>query len=380
MGPLVRALAAAPGVESIVATTGQHRAMLDQVLELFQIVPDFDLDVMTGNQTLNGLCARLYERLDELYARVQPDLVLVHGDTTTAMSAAMAAFHRRIRIGHVEAGLRTGDLQKPWPEELNRRVVDLVGDYLFAPTESSRTNLERESPAGNIIVTGNTVIDALKQTIERLEGSTAMRASIDAGLPLRPGRRLLLVTGHRRESFGEGFNNICVALSTLAQEPGLDIIYPVHLNPNVQGPVNAHLAGRDNIHLLPPQDYLSFVRLMQRADVILTDSGGVQEEAPALGRPVLVMRDVTERPEAVAAGVVTLVGTVSERIINAVRQALAQPARLARFNPHLSPYGDGNASERIVAALIKAPYREFVPVGSADASAKLNQSNLTERV
>lgn len=378
MGPLVQALAAAPGVESIVATTGQHRAMLDQVLELFQIVPDVDLDVMTGNQTLNGLCARLYERLDDLYAKVQPDLVLVHGDTTTAMTAAMAAFHRRIRIGHVEAGLRTGDLQKPWPEELNRRVVDLVADYLFAPTESSRLNLVSENPAGQVIVTGNTVIDALKLSVERLDGDLELQASIDAGLPLRPGRRVLLITGHRRESFGEGFNNICIALSALAAEPDLDIVYPVHLNPNVQGPVHAHLAGKDNIHLLPPQDYLSFVRLMQRADVILTDSGGVQEEAPALGRPVLVMRDVTERPEAVAMGVVTLVGTASDRIVSAVRQALAQPPRTACFDPHLSPYGDGAASERIVAALINAPYRQFVPGGSAEVSKKRNPSNQTE--
>lgn len=377
MGPLVGALAKAPGIESIVATTGQHRAMLDQVLGLFQITPDHDLDVMVGNQTLNGLCARLFERLDELYARVEPDLVLVHGDTTTAMSAAMAAFHRRIRIGHVEAGLRTGNLQQPWPEELNRRVVDLVSDHLFAPTPEAARNLAGERPSGQLVVTGNTVIDALKQTVERIERDAGLRAAIDAGLPLREGRRLLLVTGHRRESFGNGFAEICVALAALAREPGLDIIYPVHLNPNVQGPVHAQLAGLENVHLLPPQDYLSFVRLMQLADVVLTDSGGVQEEAPALGRPVLVMRDVTERPEAVAAGAVTLVGTSATRIIDGVRQALAAPAKPAMFNPLASPYGDGNASDRIVAALLGASYSEFMPQLSLRA-ARANAPHLIE--
>lgn len=368
MGPLVRALGQAPGIESIVCTTGQHRAMLDQVMALFDIVPDHDLDVMVADQTLNGLCARLFERLDALYAQVRPDRVLVHGDTSTAMTAAVAAFQRRIPVGHVEAGLRTGDLQRPWPEEMNRRVIDVVADHLFAPTASSRANLEREHLAGKVVVTGNTVIDALQQTVARLDQDRALRQAVDAPLHmLDPHRRLLLVTGHRRESFGSGFENICRALAELARRPDLQIVYPVHLNPNVQGPVNAHLGGLDNVHLMPPQDYLSFVRLMQRADVILTDSGGVQEEAPALGRPVLVMRDVTERPEAVEAGVVRLVGTEPKRIVDAVAAACAAPHAAAGFNPDASPYGDGRASERIVAALLGQPFQEFRPAQCAVA-------------
>ncbi len=360
MGPLVKALGEAPDIESIVCTTGQHRAMLDQVMSLFEITADHDLDVMVPNQTLNGLCAKLFERLDALYAQVRPDRVLVHGDTTTAMTAAVAAFHHRIPVGHVEAGLRTGDITRPWPEEMNRRVIDVVSDFLFAPTPSSRANLAREHLGGRIVVTGNTVIDALQQTVQQLDRDPALRARADAPFQmLDPERRLLLVTGHRRESFGHGFENICRALAELAQRPDLQVLYPVHLNPNVQGPVNAHLGNLGNVHLVPPQDYLSFVRLMQRADVILTDSGGVQEEAPALGKPVLVMRDVTERPEAVDAGVVKLVGTAPERIVDAVNAALEQPPHPTHFDPDASPYGDGRASARIVAALRGHPLPEF---------------------
>ncbi|WP_256775375.1 MULTISPECIES: UDP-N-acetylglucosamine 2-epimerase (non-hydrolyzing) [unclassified Stenotrophomonas] len=361
MGPLVRALHAAPDIESIVCITGQHRAMLDQVMSLFDIQPDHDLDVMVANQTLNGLCSRLFAKLDALYEQVQPDRVLVHGDTSTAMTAALAAFQRRIPVGHVEAGLRTGDLQQPWPEEMNRRVIDVVADHLFAPTDSSRYNLEQENLAGRISVTGNTVIDALKQTVERIDQDAALRASIDAQFPfLQADRKLLLVTGHRRENFGGGFENICRALAELAQRPDLQIVYPVHLNPNVQGPVHAHLGGLDNVHLIAPQDYLNFVRLMQRAHVVLTDSGGVQEEAPALGRPVLVMRDVTERPEAVQAGVVRLVGTDPARIVAAVHAACDAPQVAAHFIADASPYGDGRASARIVAALRGQRFDEFV--------------------
>ncbi len=362
MGPLVKALGEAPDIESIVCTTGQHRAMLDQVMSLFAINADHDLDVMVPNQTLNGLCAKLFERLDALYTQVRPDRVLVHGDTTTAMTAAVAAFHHRIPIGHVEAGLRTGDIHRPWPEEMNRRVIDVVADYLFAPTPSSRSNLAREHLGGKIIVTGNTVIDALQQTVQQLDRDPALRAKADAPFQMiDPDRRLLLVTGHRRESFGQGFLDICRALAELARRQDLQVVYPVHLNPNVQGPVNAELGHLDNVHLVPPQDYLSFVRLMQRADVILTDSGGVQEEAPALAKPVLVMRDVTERPEAVEAGVVKLVGTTPARIIESVNAALAQPAQPTRFDPGASPYGDGRASARIVAALRGKPLPEFNP-------------------
>ncbi|EKT4097560.1 MULTISPECIES: non-hydrolyzing UDP-N-acetylglucosamine 2-epimerase [Stenotrophomonas] len=362
MGPLVKALGEAPDIESIVCTTGQHRAMLDQVMSLFAITADHDLDVMVPNQTLNGLCAKLFERLDALYTQVRPDRVLVHGDTTTAMTAAVAAFHHRIPIGHVEAGLRTGDIHRPWPEEMNRRVIDVVADHLFAPTPSSRSNLAREHLGGNIVVTGNTVIDALQQTVQQLDRDPALRARADAPFQmLDPKRRLLLVTGHRRESFGQGFLDICRALAELARREDLQVLYPVHLNPNVQGPVNAELGHLHNVHLVPPQDYLSFVRLMQRADVILTDSGGVQEEAPALAKPVLVMRDVTERPEAVEAGVVKLVGTLPARIVESVNAALAQPAHATRFDPDASPYGDGRASARIVAALRGQPLPEFNP-------------------
>lgn len=362
MGPLVRALEAAPDIDSRVCITGQHRAMLDQVLSLFEIRPDHDLDVMVANQTLNGLCSRLFAKLDALYELEKPDRVLVHGDTSTAMTAALAAFHRRIPVGHVEAGLRTGNLQQPWPEEMNRRVIDVVADHLFAPTASSCNNLEQENLAGRISITGNTVIDALELTVERLERDVALRESVDAQFPfLSPDRKLLLVTGHRRESFGDGFANICRALAQLAQRPDLQIVYPVHLNPNVQGPVHEHLGGLDNVHLIAPQDYLNFVRLMQRAHVVLTDSGGVQEEAPALGRPVLVMREVTERPEAVQAGVVKLVGTHPERIVAAVNAICDRPSTPARFLPDASPYGDGRASARIVAALRGLPFDAFVP-------------------
>ncbi|MEB1530326.1 non-hydrolyzing UDP-N-acetylglucosamine 2-epimerase [Xanthomonas sp. WHRI 7945] len=373
MGPLVRALHAAPGIDSLVCITGQHRAMLDQVLSLFAIRPDHDLDVMVANQTLNGLCSRLFDKLDALYAQVQPDRVLVHGDTSTAMTAALAAFHRRIPVGHVEAGLRTGNLQQPWPEEMNRRVIDVVADHLFAPTDSARGNLQQENLSGRISVTGNTVIDALQQTVGRLEQDAALRGAVDAQFPfLVPERKLLLVTGHRRESFGDGFANICQALAELAQRRDLQIVYPVHLNPNVQGPVHAQLGGLDNVHLIAPQDYLAFVRLMQRAHVVLTDSGGVQEEAPALGRPVLVMRDVTERPEAVQAGVVTLVGTDPARIVAAVAAACEQPVRPAQFLPDASPYGDGRASARIVAALRGLPFDPFDPCVPGRAAAVSN--------
>ncbi len=309
MAPLVKQLEASSEIESVVCVTGQHQQMLD----LFEIEPHHNLALMTGNQTLNGLASRLIASLDDVLATVQPDRVLVHGDTTTASAAALAAFHRRIPIGHVEAGLRTGNLMQPWPEEMNRRVVDVMSDLMFAPTASSRANLAQEALHGKIIVTGNTVIDALNLTTARIDSDAALRADLDARLPFLDGAlQVLLVTGHRRESFGEGFANICAALAELAQTNTVQIVYPVHLNPNVRGPVRESLGHARNVHLIDPLDYLGFVRLMQRASIILTDSGGVQEEAPALGKPVLVMRDVTERPEAVAAGTVRLVGTPRE--------------------------------------------------------------------
>ena len=364
MAPLIAALEAEPGVTSIVCVTGQHRAMLDQVLGLFGIRPEHDLDVMVLNQTLNGLSARVLGLLDSLLGTVKPDRVLVHGDTTTAMAASLAAFHRRIPVGHVEAGLRTYDISQPWPEELNRRIVDVASDLLFAPTASARANLEGERLEGRILVTGNTVIDALRLTADRLRSDVGLQAGLDARFSrLRRDRKMLLITGHRRENFGAGFAKICSALTALSLRDDIEIVYPVHLNPNVRGPVREALASRPNIHLVEPQDYVPFVHLMQCAHLILTDSGGVQEEAPSLGKPVLVMRDVTERPEAVAAGTVRLVGTDPERIVreaNALLDAETTTASAA-FAPHGNPYGDGHASERIVSALMGRPFKEFSP-------------------
>ena len=362
MMPLVRALQQERTVESVVCVTGQHRQMLDQVLQLFEIQADHDLDVMVPNQTLNGLFARIITRVDALLEEVKPDVVLVHGDTSTATACALAAFHRRIPIGHVEAGLRTGDLAQPFPEEMNRRVVDVVGQWLFAPTLTSRANLRQENLQGRIFVTGNTVIDALDLTLTKLDTDQALNNALSARYHWQnPDRRLLLVTGHRRESFGEGFRNICAALATLAKRDDLDIVYPVHLNPQVREVVMGTLSGLSNVHLIDPLDYLDFVWFMRRAHIILTDSGGVQEEAPHLGKPVLVMRDVTERPEALAAGTVALVGTESDRIVRAVNALLDDPAHYERFARGVNPYGDGNASARIVSALLGRAVQEFDP-------------------
>lgn len=361
MAPLVAALRATPGIISLVCTTGQHRTMLKQVMEVFGVEADYALDVMRPGQGLNGLAAQLLGQLDPVLEALRPDRVLVHGDTTTAMAAALAAFHRNIPIGHVEAGLRTGDLRQPWPEEMNRRVIDSMSDLLLAPTESARDNIQRENLGGRVVVTGNTVIDALHAAVRRIDGDRALRDELDAPFGfLDRGRRLLLVTGHRRENFGEGFSQICAALATLvAKRDDIDIIYPVHLNPQVDGPVRDALAASPRIQLVDPLPYLSFVRLMQRAHVVLTDSGGVQEEAPALGKPVLVMRDVTERPEAVAACTATLVGTRSERIVAAVNRLFDDNDAHAVYAQRWNPYGDGHACERIVAALLGQPVREF---------------------
>lgn len=362
MAPLVRALAAEPGLTSLVCVTGQHREMLDQVLRLFDIRPDFDLKLMAQNQGLNALAAAALAALDPVLDEVKPDRVLVHGDTTTAMAAALAAFHRRIPVGHVEAGLRTYHLDQPFPEEMNRRVVDVVADLLFAPTARSRANLESEGLEGEIVVTGNTVIDALQATQSRIAADPALAAALDAPFAgLDPQKRIILVTGHRRENFGDGFQNICRALGDLAQRPDVEIIYPVHLNPNVRGPVHEALAGQPAVHLVPPLDYLPFQRLMQRAHLVLTDSGGVQEEAPALGKPVLVMRDVTERPEAVDAGTVQLVGTRRDAIVGAVAGLLDDAAAYARFANRVNPYGDGMACRRIVDRICGRPLAEFAP-------------------
>lgn len=362
MAPLVRALAAAEGIDSIVCTTGQHRQMLDQVMQLFDIQADHDLDVMLPGQALNGLFARLLSRVDALLEEVRPDCVLVHGDTTTAAACSLAAFHRGIAIGHVEAGLRTGDLSQPFPEEMNRRVVDVMGKWLFAPTVASRNNLRQENLAGRIYVTGNTVIDALELAVRKLDSHPQLCARLAARYPwLDPARRLVLVTGHRRENFGDGFQQICAALAQLSLRDDIQIVYPVHLNPQVRDVVIGTLSNRSNIHLIDPLDYLDFVWFMRRAYLILTDSGGVQEEAPHLGKPVLVMRDTTERPEAVSAGTVALVGTDSTRIVGAVAGFIENPEHYARVARSVNPYGDGQASARIVAALSGRAFREFDP-------------------
>lgn len=370
MAPVVRALAASAGVESVVCVTGQHKSMLDQVMELFGIVASHDLDVMRPSQSLNGLSARLFEKLGPVLEAERPDRVLVHGDTTTATVAAMASFHQRIPVAHVEAGLRTGNLQQPWPEEMNRRVVDVIGDYLFAPTAGSAGNLRNENLAGRIIVTGNTVIDALQLTAGRIDADAALQQRLDRHFPFvaaaqQAGRKLLLVTGHRRENFGAGFDGICLALAELARRDDIEIVYPVHLNPQVLGPVHATLGGLPNVHLIAPLDYLHFVRLMQHAHVVLTDSGGVQEEAPALGKPVLVMRDVTERPEAVASGTVRLVGTDPRRIVATVAELFDDAASHASFARKINPYGDGRSAQRIVSALTGKPFTEFETADAA---------------
>ncbi|MBF5007700.1 non-hydrolyzing UDP-N-acetylglucosamine 2-epimerase [Diaphorobacter caeni] len=360
MAPLVKVLDLTPGIESLVCVTGQHRQMLDQVMQLFQIRADFDLAVMQPNQSLNGLFTRAMSGVDEVIANVRPDVVLVHGDTSTACACALAAFHRRTPVGHVEAGLRTGNLSMPFPEEMNRRTVDGVSEWMFAPTLTSKANLLRENLQGRIHVTGNTVIDALASTCDTLQKDAVLGARMRADYPwIDPERKLILVTGHRRESFGDGFRSICAALAELSVRRDVQIVYPVHLNPAVRNVVMSSLGQCDRIHLIEPLDYLDFVWMMQRAHIILTDSGGVQEEAPYLGKPVLVMRDVTERPEAVAAGTVTIVGTRTERIHAAVTRLLDDAHYHASFARRINPYGDGKASQRIVAALLGRSFREF---------------------
>lgn len=360
MAPLVKVLARTKGVESIVCSTGQHRQMLDQVLQLFAVPVDHDLDVMVPGQTLNGLFARLMTRIDALLDELKPDCVLVHGDTTTAAACSMAAFHRGIAIGHVEAGLRTGDLAQPFPEEMNRRVVDVMARWLFAPTVTSRNNLLQENLQGQIHITGNTVIDALELILQKLDREPEIGEGFASRYPwLDASRRLILVTGHRRENFGDGFRQICQALGELAKRDDVQIVYPVHLNPQVRDVVMTVLGDNPNVQLIDPLDYLEFVWFMQRAHLVLTDSGGVQEEAPHLGKPVLVMRNTTERPEAVAAGTVKLVGTDSARIVQAVQAMLDDHALYAQVARSVNPYGDGNASERIVNALLGRPFTPF---------------------
>lgn len=354
MAPLVHALADDTDFEAKVCVTAQHREMLDQVLKLFEIAPDYDLNIMKPGQDLTDITCRILEGLKAVFADFQPDVVLVHGDTATTMATSLAAFYHRIPVGHVEAGLRTGNLYSPWPEEANRKIAGHLAMYHFAPTENSRQNLLKESiPDSHIFVTGNSVIDALLWVRDKVMSDQHMMEKLAANYPfIDPNKKMILVTGHRRESFGGGFERICHALAEIAQaHPDVQVVYPVHLNPNVSEPVKRILHDIDNIILISPQEYLPFVYLMNHAYLILTDSGGIQEEAPSLGKPVLVMRDTTERPEAVDAGTVRLVGTDTQKIVNEVNRLLTDDAEYHEMSRAHNPYGDGHACQRILAAL-----------------------------
>ena len=356
MAPLVHALAADERFESKCCVTAQHREMLDQVLELFKITPDYDLNLMKAGQTLPEVTSRILLELTPVLKEFKPDVVLVHGDTATTFAASLAAYYEQIAVGHVEAGLRTGNIYSPWPEEGNRKLTGSLTKYHLAPTENSKANLLKENVAAeNISVTGNTVIDALLMVKQQIENDTGLSNTLSAQFPmLDESKKLILVTGHRRESFGGGFERICEALAQTAKaHPDCQILYPVHLNPNVQEPVKRILKGVGNVHLIEPQQYLPFVYLMNRAYIILTDSGGIQEEAPSLGKPVLVMRDTTERPEAVGAGTVRLVGTNVNKITSALNELLTNDASYKTMSRAHNPYGDGKACQRICNILAK---------------------------
>ncbi|PHM44579.1 UDP-N-acetylglucosamine 2-epimerase [Xenorhabdus mauleonii] len=356
MAPLVHALARDPAFDAKVCVTAQHREMLDQVLHLFGITPDFDLNIMQKGQDLTDITCRILQGIKPVLEAFKPDVVLVHGDTTTTMATSLAAFYQHIPVGHIEAGLRTGDLYSPWPEEANRKIAGHLAMYHFAPTENSRNNLLKESIAENrIFVTGNTVIDALLSVRDRIVNDETMSGQLAEFYPfIDPNKKMILVTGHRRESFGKGFECICEALAQIARaHPDVQVVYPVHLNPNVSEPVKRILHGIDNVILINPQDYLPFVYLMNHAYMILTDSGGIQEEAPSLGKPVLVMRNTTERPEAVDAGTVKLVGTETQTIVAEVTRLLTDDIAYQQMSHAHNPYGDGQACQRILEALKK---------------------------
>ena len=343
--------------KTIVCVTGQHREMLDQVLTIFDIKPDYDLNIMRQGQDLYDVTARVLTGMRDVLKEVKPDVVLVHGDTTTSTAAALAAFYQQIPVGHIEAGLRTHQPYNPWPEEMNRQVTDRICTYYFAPTEQSRANLLQENiDAKKIFITGNTVIDALLMAVDIISTTAGVKEKMAKELQEKGytvgDREYILVTGHRRENFGDGFLHICKAIKELAAlHPEMDIVYPVHLNPNVQKPVYELLSSLSNVYLISPLDYLPFIYAMQHSTLLLTDSGGVQEEAPSLGKPVLVMRDTTERPEAVEAGTVKLVGTNAEAIVSNVTALLLDKEMYKRMSETHNPYGDGQACERIIAAL-----------------------------
>lgn len=350
MAPLVKALEADPRFDAKVCVTAQHREMLDQVLEIFDIQPDFDLDLMKPGQTLPELTSSILLGMSSVYERFKPDVVLVHGDTATTFATALSAYYQQIPVGHVEAGLRTGNIYSPWPEEANRKLTGAITKYHFAPTETSQQNLLNETiPQDDIFVTGNTVIDALFLANEIIETNQELKTKFESQFDfLSEEKKLILVTGHRRESFGGGFERICESIRQIAtNNPDVQVLYPVHLNPNVQEPVKRLLSDLDNVFLIEPQQYLPFVYLMNEAEIILTDSGGIQEEAPSLGKPVLVMRDTTERPEAVEAGTVKLVGTDVELITSQVKMLLLDAEAYKTMSRAYNPYGDGKACQRI---------------------------------
>lgn len=353
MAPVVKALTEESYFDAKVCVTAQHRQMLDQVLELFAIQPDFDLDLMKADQTLGDITGNVLHGMEGIFAQWQPDMVLVHGDTTTTLAAALSSYYAKVPVGHVEAGLRTGDKYSPWPEEMNRHLAGALADVHFPPTEKARENLLHEGIAPESIhVTGNTVIDALLTVEERIRSDADLRGRLERYFPfLDPQKYLVLVTGHRRENFGSGFENICQAIATLARRDDVQVVYPVHLNPHVQKPVRRILSDLSNVFLLKPQDYLSFVYLMHRCTLVLTDSGGIQEEAPSLGKPVLVMRDTTERPEALEAGTALLVGTDRARIVHEVSRLLDDPEAYRTMAEAHNPYGDGTAARRIATFL-----------------------------
>ena len=356
MAPLVKALAEDNRFEAKVCVTAQHREMLDQVLELFEITPEYDLNLMKAGQTLNDVTAGILLNLKPVLQEFKPDVVLVHGDTATTLAAALAAYYEQIPVGHVEAGLRTGNIYSPWPEEGNRRLTGALTKYHFAPTETSKQNLLKENfDEQDISITGNTVIDALLMVKDKITTDVLLNRELSKSFQfLDASKKLILVTGHRRESFGCGFERICEALAIIAKRhPDAQIVYPMHLNPNVREPVNRILANVSNIYLIEPQQYLPFIYLMERSYIILTDSGGIQEEAPSLGKPVLVMRDTTERPEAVSAGTVKLVGTNIDEIVSTLEQLLTDKDEYKKMSFAHNPYGDGQACLRILNELAK---------------------------
>ena len=367
MAPLVIKLKEqSDAFQTLVCVTGQHREMLDQVLRIFNITPDYDLNIMKQGQDLYDVTTRVLTGMRDILKETQPDVVLVHGDTTTSTAAALAAFYQQIPVGHVEAGLRTRNIYSPWPEEMNRQITGRIATYNFAPTPLSKQNLEKESVAGSIIVTGNTVIDALHMVVERLHKDTALaaeqvtilrKAGYDVNR-LDHGKRLILITGHRRENFGEGFINMVTAMKDLSEKyPDIDFVYPMHLNPNVRKPIHEvfgeNLSDYKNFFFIEPLQYLEFVYLMEKSFIVLTDSGGIQEEAPGLGKPVLVMRDTTERPEAVTAGTVKLVGTNYQKIVDSASELIDNQKAYLQMSKAVNPYGDGNACDRIIRKLLE---------------------------